>query len=360
MKKKTKKKNQKKEMNKAGWPVIAICYDFDKTLSPEDMQNYSLIPKTGKTTKEFWDSCNAKARENKMDSILSYMHAIIKAGENESSELELTKKAFNNHGKKIKLFNGVSTWFKRIEDFADSKEIRVEHYIISAGIQEIIEGTSIAKHFKKVFASSFYYNKKTKLAEWPAQIVNATSKTQYLFRISKNSLDLSDEKKVHAAIEEDKIRIPFRNIIYIGDSITDVPAMRVVTKEGGTSIGVYNPQEGNNLNLYTLKRDKRINYFAPADYSKDSEIEKLLKRIIENKKLQFISEEQNREAEKAIEEKLLEIVDAGNIMKEKELFNKLCCTKNLPKIMLKAIEGVITKSDVEEDVKGTLSDEIEQ
>lgn len=345
MKKQTKKKKTKKEIDRTGWPVVAICYDFDRTLSPEDMQNYSLIPKTGKSTKEFWDECNAKAKENKMDSILSYMHAIIKSGESESNDLELTKKAFKQNGKKIKLFNGVSTWFNRINDYADSKKIRVEHYIISAGIQEIIEGTSIAKNFKKIFASSFYYNKKTKLAEWPAQIVNATTKTQYLFRISKNSLDLADETKVHTAVEEDKIRIPFKNIIYIGDSISDVPAMRVVTKEGGTAIGVYNPTEGNNLNIYVLKRDRRISYFAPADYSKGSEIEVLIKQIIENKALQFIGDGQTKEAEKNILEKLNEIVSRGRIKEEKELFNKLCCTKNLHQVMLSIWEEAIKKME---------------
>lgn len=347
-KRKTRNNKQNKELDRTNWPVVAICYDFDKTLSPEDMQNYSLIPKTGKTTKEFWDKCNTTAKENQMDSILSYMHEIIGVGNIESSELKLTRKEFNQHGKKIKLFNGVTTWFKRIEEFADLKKIKVEHYIISAGIQEIIEGTSIAKYFTRIFASSFYYNQKTKLAEWPAQIVNATTKTQYLFRISKNSLDMTDEKTVHAAVEEDKIRIPFKNIIYIGDSITDVPAMRVVSKEGGISIGVYNPEQGNNLDLCVLKRDKRINYFAPADYSKGGEMEQLVKRILENKALQFVGEEQTREAEAIISSKLLEIVSLGEINKQKELFDKLCRSKNLPKLISAILRGEISTTDREE------------
>lgn len=346
-KKKVNSKKQKKEIDRTGWPVIAICYDFDKTLSPEDMQNYSLIPQTGKTPEEFWPMCNAKAKKNKMDTILSYMHEIIEFGKIESNELKLDKKAFKEHGKKIKLFNGVSTWFKRIEEFADEKKIKVEHYIISAGIQEIIEGTSIAKHFKKIFASSFYYNEKTNLAEWPAQIVNATTKTQYLFRISKNSLDLADERTVHSAVEEDKIRIPFKNIIYIGDSITDVPAMRVVTKEGGISIGVYNPEEGNNLNLCVLKRDKRISYFAPADYSKGSEMERLIQRILENKALQFVGEAQTKEAEDIIDAKLFEIVSKGELNKQKELFDKLCRSKNFPKLVSAILRGEISRPEKE-------------
>ena len=276
----------KTNMQKDKRPVVAICYDFDKTLSPDDMQNYSLIPETGKTTKEFWEECDRIAKENEMDSILAYMYKIIKEGAIESNSLRLTRKAFNKHGKTIKLFNGVRTWFNRIEKIASERNVEIEHYVISAGIKEIIEGTKIAKNFKKILASTFYYNKKTELAEWPAQVVNATTKTQHLFRISKNALDLSDEVKVHKAIGEDKIRIPFTNIIYIGDSITDVPAMKIVTKQGGTSIGVYNPENGLNSNLEDLKRDKRISYFAPADYSKGSEIERIITEVVDgvNKK----------------------------------------------------------------------------
>ena len=335
------KKKAEKIIDRSGWPVVAICYDFDKTLSPQDMQNYSLIPDTGKTVDEFWEKCQKKAKENKMDNILSYMHEIIREGSSDSNGLSLKKEEFRKYGKNIELFPGVTTWFKRVEAIADSLNIKIEHYIISAGIKEIIEGTSIAKHFKSIFACSFYYNKKTGVAEWPAQVINATSKTQYLFRISKGTLDLSDEKTVHKTVDKNKLRIHFKNIIYIGDSITDVPAMRVVTKEGGISIGVYdNPgSKEKMINMYTLKNDGRINYYAKADYSKNSELENLIKKILEDKKLQFLSEEQTKTAKKEIIDYLNELLnDATN---NDDKINDLVRQDMIPILMKKVFDKFV-------------------
>ena len=145
----------------------------------------------------------------------------------------------------------------------------------------MIEGTGVAKKgaFEKVYASSFYYNDRV-VAVWPAQVVNYTNKTQFLFRIEKGVLDINDPG-VNDYFSPEDIRIPFRNMVYIGDSDTDVPCMKLVNSYGGHSIGVYNVSTKDRTKVYKMMRDNRIRYFAEADYSKGSELDILVKAIID-------------------------------------------------------------------------------
>lgn len=157
----------------------------------------------------------------------------------------------------------------------------VEHYIISSGLKEMIEGTSIAKKgaFKKIYATSFYCDKNG-VAVWPAQVVNYTNKTQFLFRITKGVLDVNDSK-VNDFFSESDLRVPFRNMIYLGDSDTDIPCMKLVKTRGGYSIGVFNPETNDKTKVYKMTRDNRIDYFVPADYSENTELDTLIKTIID-------------------------------------------------------------------------------
>lgn len=268
-------RNKKKTIIK---PIVAICYDFDKTLSPKDMQEYSLLPKLGCQAKEFWEESNTYAKANGMDRILSYMKLICEKCA--KKDIAITEKDYKRMGKSVELFNGVDTWFDRINKFCYDNDIEVEHYIISAGLKEIIEGTPIAKQFTKIFASSFIFDSYGK-PTWPRQVVNYTTKTQYLFRINKDCTeDLSDESSVNQYLDEEKRRIPFRNFVYIGDSETDIPAMKLVKKGNGYSIGVYNPSLVDIEKTSKLIQQNRINFFAPADYAEGSKLEKIVKDII--------------------------------------------------------------------------------
>lgn len=258
-------------------PVLAICYDFDKTLSPDDMQAQGYIQSVGYDVAKFWDESNEMATANDMDSNLAYMFKMVQEAQ---GNIVFNKKALAEYGSHVQLFPGVADWFERIRKFGLSKGVIVEHYIISSGLKEMIEGTEIAKNgaFEKVFASSFYYNERG-IAVWPAQVVNYTNKTQFLFRIEKGILDVNDPS-VNDHFSPDQMRIPFRNMVYIGDSDTDVPCMKLVNSRGGHSIGVYNPETMNKEKVYKIMVDNRIRYFAPADYTDGSEIDRLLKAII--------------------------------------------------------------------------------
>ncbi len=257
-------------------PVIAICYDFDKTLSPDDMQAQGYIQSVGCEIEDFWKESNSLAEDNEMDQNLAYMFTMKRKAH---GKFVLNKQALIKYGSRVKLFPGVDTWFKRMREYGESKGVIVEHYIISSGLKEMIEGTKVANEFEKIYASSFYYDKDG-VALWPAQAINYTSKTQFLFRIEKGTLDMNDAA-VNDYFEPENIRIPFRNMIYIGDSDTDIPCMKLVNSNSGHSIGVYNPQSKDKRKVYKMMEDNRIGYFAPADYTENSELDRLVKTIID-------------------------------------------------------------------------------
>lgn len=254
---------------------IALMYDFDKTLCGKDMQEYSFIPSVGMTANDFWDEANKISVKSNMDRILAYMLLMIKLAK--KNEVEITKESFNKLGKDVVLLKGVKTWFKRINDYGKSLGVEVEHYIISSGLAEIINGTSIAKEFKRVYACEFHYNNSGN-ADWPQQVVNYTTKTQFIFRISKGVLDTMDDKRLNSYTKASERTIPYRNMIYIGDGLTDVPCMTVVKDRGGESIAIYH--RGEKQTAEKLLREKRVTFMCKADYSQDSQLESIVKKII--------------------------------------------------------------------------------
>ena len=253
---------------------VAIIYDFDKTLATTDMQNYSFIKEVGLSIPEFWEKTGKFCAENNSDKILGYMYMMIKCAK--EAGVPLTKKFLNECGKEVILFPGVDTWFERINSYAEDKGIVVEHYICSSGNREIIEGTSIAKCFKKIFGCEFAYDPISKEAIWPKNAINYTQKTQYLYRISKGALDITDDDKVNQKIK--KKRILFKNMIYVGDGITDVPCMEIVKNAGGHAIAI---MSSNKEITKKLESDKRVQFIVKPDYRADSKIEKMVKKIID-------------------------------------------------------------------------------
>lgn len=211
-------------------PVVAICYDFDKTLSPDDMQAQGYIQSVGDEVESFWKESNGLAEENDMDQNLAYMFTMIQKAH---GKVIFNKKALMDYGAKVQLFPGVETWFKRIRDYGMERGV-----------------------------------------------INYTSKTQFLFRIEKGTLDVNDSG-VNDYFKPEDIRIPFRNMVYIGDSDTDIPCMKLINSYSGHSIGVYNPKTKDKRKVYKMMEDKRIKYYTPADYTEGSELDKLVKTIID-------------------------------------------------------------------------------
>lgn len=259
---------------------MAICYDFDGTLSPCNMQDYDFMKHIKKTPKQFWTESNKFAKEKQADQITAYMYHMLKTAKDNNTSF--TKQALNKYGKDIELFNGVDTWFDRINKYAESKGIKLKHYIISSGLLEMLEGTKIKKYFEKIYASSFIYDNND-VASWPAIVINYTSKTQFLFRINKGCEDITDNSKINEYVPPEKRPMPFTNMIYIGDGDTDIPCMKMVKREGGHSIAVYNTKKrGKKEKALKLIKDGRVNAVLAADYSDNKDIDKYVKSIIDN------------------------------------------------------------------------------
>ncbi len=256
-------------------PIIAMMYDFDKTLCTKDMQEYSFIPNIGMQPDDFWANANALAKKNKMDRILAYMYLMIERAT--ASHIPIRREDFVRLGKDIEFFPGVEGWFSAVNAFARKNGVSIEHYIISSGLKEIIEGTAVARHFREIYACAFFYDQNG-VAVWPQMAVNYTTKTQFLFRINKGVSDLSDDESLNQYVPDDKRRVPFRNMVYIGDGLTDVPCMKLVKANGGKSIAVY--QAGQKGKVDALLKHGRVDFVLPADYTQDAPLFSVVKNII--------------------------------------------------------------------------------
>lgn len=262
-------------MRKKSKPIVAIMYDFDKTLCTKDMQEYTFIPNVGLTPKDFWKESNQLAKDKKMDAILAYMYLMIEKAH--VARVSIRRDEFVKMGKDLQFFPGVVDWFKRINKIGDELGLSIEHYIISSGLHEIIEGSSIYKEFKDVFACEYLYDEND-IACWPKNAVNYTTKTQFLFRINKGVLDISNDNDLNTYTPEDDRPVPFRNMIYIGDGLTDVPCMKLVKINGGYSIAVY--QRGKKNKVEDLITNNRVNFIEPADYSEGSDLDNTVNLIL--------------------------------------------------------------------------------
>ncbi len=258
-----------------GMPVIAFLYDFDKTLCTTDMQNYAFIPSLGMTPGEFWAEANGFGRRNRIDGILAYMYIMIQ--ESERKNRPFTRKDLVEKGRDIRLFPGVQEWFGRINDFGAAQGVEVEHYVLSSGLREIIEGSSISGEFREIYASEFFYDENGRPV-WPKLAVNFTAKTQFVYRINKGVLDVSDDKTLNDSMPDDSKRVPFRNMIYMGDGFSDVPCMKMMRAYGGQAIAVY--QSENRAGVEELLARGRVDFMFPADYREDTALDATVKNII--------------------------------------------------------------------------------
>lgn len=252
----------------------AIIYDFDGTLSPINMQEHDFIDKLGMSSKDFWDKTKAMAKDNNASEILCYMHLMLK--EATSRDVPVGRNIISDYGKGIELFEGVQTWFDRVNKHAQTKGIKLSHYVISSGIKPLIEGTSIAQHFEEIFACDYIYDCDGKPVS-PGVAVDYTAKTQYIFRINKGCLNQWDDSMINDFVSMEKRPIPIKNMIYIGDGPTDIPAMKMTKHYGGLSICVYKPRDSKKKNhAYKLLRDGRADCVARADYKEGKALEKIV------------------------------------------------------------------------------------
>ena len=255
-------------------PIVAIMYDFDKTLSTTDMQNYAFIPNLGMTPDEFWGETGKLSEKFEVERILSYMFCMLKFAKNKG--IKVTKEYLKECGKAIKFYPGVTTWFKRINDYANERGIKVEHYLVSSGTKEIVEGCSIVDEFTQVYVCEYLYDENGE-AVWPKMAINFTQKTQFFFRIAKGAIKATDDAGVNEKSTDH--RVEYNNIIYVGDGMTDIPSMTLVKKNGGHSIAIH-PKDDKNT-VQKIYDDNRCDFIVEADYSANGEMDKVIKMLID-------------------------------------------------------------------------------
>ena len=265
-------------------PIVALIYDFDGTLSPGNMQEFGFIQAIHQTPEEFWTKSDGIAKGQDASNILAYMKLMF--DEARRSGIKLTRKDFRRYGADIKLYEGVREWFRNVNEYGESRGVKIEHYINSSGLKEIIEGSPIAKEFKHIFAGSFIYDENGE-AEWPGIAVDYTAKTQFLFKIQKGIFSSRDAKRVNESMADENKRIPFTNMIYFGDGDTDVPSMKIVNMFGGNAIGVFDPANPQKRSTaQKLLRQGRVNFITPANYSRESRTFRIVCTIIEKIKVE--------------------------------------------------------------------------
>lgn len=255
---------------------VALVYDFDETLSTTYMQDYVLIPELGMKPETFWKKANQWSVDNCADQITGSMYYFTKVAR--EKKIKLNRDNLFCCGEKIEYYDGVETWFNRINAYGKYLDLDIEHYIISSGYEEIIEGCSIRKYFKDVFGCSFAFDDEG-YPVWPARVINYSTKVQYISKINKG-LKKNDDKAVNEYTPDEKRRIPYRRIIYFGDGLTDIPSMKMVKDRNGNAIAVYKPKSRQKDKAIKLLRDNRVNFALPADYSEGKDIDTVVKTIL--------------------------------------------------------------------------------
>lgn len=270
-----------RESKKAPQNIIAVVYDFDGTLSPGNMQEETIFKAYRINKKKFWAKSQALVVRRGYEKTLAYLRLLI--DDPVFRRRPLSRKKLKELADHIPYYPGVDEgYFDQLKVFLRSLPevseagITLEHYIISSGLQDILDGVSIRKYFKKIYACEYDFQGGRPV--FPKLVINDTNKTQFLFRINKGKLKLSESINGH--MPETERRIPFRNMIYVGDGITDVPSMTVVQKAGGNAIAVYDPTRRVPRAVKAMVAEHRAEHFAPADFRPHSLFVKILRQTL--------------------------------------------------------------------------------
>ncbi|MBI2621358.1 MAG: haloacid dehalogenase-like hydrolase [Candidatus Levybacteria bacterium] len=263
--------------------VIAIIFDFDETLGPDTISLFLQQQKIKPA--QFWSGVNEMVSDG-WDPPLAYMHKMLVLSQ--EGKLDISKKSLIKNGKSLKLFPGLPSVFSELRDFVNKNtqlkpaRVSLEFYIASGGLEEIIRATKVESEIDGIFGCNFAYDKKGN-AIGIKSAISFTEKTRYIHGIRKG-IDTKELRnnpyRINDAISLDQQRIPFSQMIYIGDGPSDIPCLSMITHNGGTGIGVSAPS-GTFKKGYELARGKRITVGPyTANYKKGSDMRKVLEETI--------------------------------------------------------------------------------
>jgi len=251
---------------------IALIFDFDDTLAPDSTS--SFLESIGIDTKDFWGKKVKTLLDEDWDPIPAYLYKMIEASKEGKS---ITKEKLKAFGKRINFNEGVKRFFPYIKSTFEKKypDISIEYYMISSGVGEIIRHTEIAKHFTQIWASDFEYDHKGEIL-FPKKIVSFTDKTRYIFHVSKGIIgekSMANPFEVNKKVAEEKLRIPFANMIFTGDGYTDIPCFSMIKRNGGIAFGVYDREHHDKFGrAWGFIEEGRVTNLHSANYKKGSDL----------------------------------------------------------------------------------------
>ena len=262
--------------------TIALIFDYDQTLSPNYMQDEVLFPAFGIDPKSFWSRCHELVRFEGYENELAYMKVLL-----DTLDIDRPSNAhLRELGANLTFYPGLPEMFEQFEDGLLGPEEKalgmgVEYYILSSGLKEVIEGSRLRPHVRAIFGCEYAEDAAGRIT-FPKRVISHTQKTQFLFRVNKGLLDLSQDVNDH--MDDDLRPIPFENMIYVGDGPTDIPCFNVIRKQGGQALAVYNPDDptrGAFRKCYQLcAHTDRVRHIAPADFRAGSHLRLLLDEMV--------------------------------------------------------------------------------
>ena len=264
---------------------IALVYDFDGTLAEGNCAEHGLLPALGiEDPRDFWRNVKHQATSRDADEILTYLGLLVELASLKNIKL-ITKNKLRKICNTIPLITGGESWFPRQNQFAKSHGIKLEHYVISSGLEEMIIGCKIGNQFEKIFGCRIEKLQDSPTTMWPTQTINYTTKTQFLFRINKGLNNSWDNEKINRFIEPEDRPIPFKQMIFLGDGDTDIPSMKMVRYQGGHSLAVFDqkkwPSADTQRKVGKLISEERADYVVPADYREGSQLDVTIKGLLQ-------------------------------------------------------------------------------
>ncbi len=265
--------------------VIALVFDFDDTLAPDSTSG--LLADMGVDTPHFWrEEVGPLLSEHDWDPVPAYLYQMIRLSQSRKHGL-ITQQRLQEWGRRLPLHDGVPTLFERLRQIvrASHPQVQIEFYLISSGIGDVMRHTPIAHEFTDIWASEFIYGEDGGIC-FPRRVVSFTDKTRYLFHIQKGIVGQASRNKpfeVNRKVDADKLRIPFQQMIFVGDGYTDIPCFSLIRRSGGVAFGVWDPKHRDKRSrAWGFIQEGRVSNLNHARYGEDAELYQLLEQAVES------------------------------------------------------------------------------
>ena len=251
---------------------LAIVFDFDDTLTPDSTS--AFLAYKGIRPEEFWNLQVNPLILDDWDPVPAYLYALLNESRRNTA---ITRNDFISFARTLQPYPGLNQLLDQLKEVVKETDpqIEIEYYIISSGIEDIIRHCTFAHYFTDIWASNFHYSENGTI-EYPKKIISFTDKTRYLFQINKGFIGKASRGKpfeVNKKVKQDQLRIPLRNIIYVGDGYTDIPCFSLLKQNEGFAIGVYDKHDRQKKDrAWKFVQDERVSNLISANYSEGSDL----------------------------------------------------------------------------------------